>query len=78
MWRVHRRSVRVVSLLVVSGLHVVVLLMVRKGVGELVVEARLSVVHVVAGSLVRTLWVAFSAVLAAVPPVLDSVVAAAF
>ena len=78
MWRVHRRSVGVVSLLVMAGLHVVVLLMVREAVGEWVVEARLSVVHVVAGPLVRTLWVSLSAVLATIPPVLDGVVAAAF
>lgn len=66
------------SLLVVAGLHVVVLLVMRQAVGKWVVEARLSMVHVVAGSLIRTLWVSLPAVLAAIPPVLDGVVAAAF
>lgn len=41
-----------------------------------VVVARLRMVHVVAGSLVWTFRVALPSVLAAVPPVLDCVVAA--
>jgi hypothetical protein len=77
-WWVHRRSVGIVSLLVVARGHVVVFFMVREGAGEWVVESRLSLVHVVAGSLIWTLGIALSAVLATVPPVLDGVVAATF
>lgn len=55
-----------------------VLFVVSKAVREWVVEARLSMVHVLAGPLVWTLRAALSSVLTTVPPVLDGVVAAAF
>jgi hypothetical protein len=52
--------------------------MVRLAMGRWVVVAGLRVVHVLSGSLIRTLRVALATVLAAIPPVLNGVVAASF
>jgi hypothetical protein len=55
-----------------------VLFVVGLAMGRWVVVAGLPVVHVLSRSLIRTLRVALAAILAAIPPVLDSVVTASF
>jgi hypothetical protein len=55
-----------------------VLFVVGLAMGSWVVVTSLRVVHVLSGSLIRALRVALAAVLAAIPPVLHSVVAASF
>jgi hypothetical protein len=55
-----------------------VLFVVGLAMGSWVVVTSLRVVYVLSGSLIRALRVALAAVLAAIPPVLHSVVAASF
>jgi hypothetical protein len=55
-----------------------VLFLVGLAMGCRVVVTIVWVVHVLARSLIRTLRVALAAILAAIPPVLDSVITASF